>query len=52
MAQQVAHRLGKAEVTGPNPVISSINGVLQCKMPFFFAFLGIFYGTPLPDLRK
>ena len=37
MAQQVEHVLGKAEVTGSNPVISSILGVFLIKLSGFMA---------------
>ena len=47
MAQQVEHVLGKDEVTGSNPVISSILSVFLIKLSgfmaktLFFAFSGI-----------
>ena len=41
MAQQVEHVLGKDEVTGSNPVISSIK---TPKIRGFFLFFSIFLG--------
>ena len=37
MAQQVEHVLGKDEVTGSNPVSSSIYGTVQKAVPVFYS---------------
>ena len=41
MAQQVEHVLGKDEVTGSNPVSSSIYGTVKKRQCLFFALLTV-----------
>lgn len=42
MAQLVEHILGKDEVTGSSPVISSKDRDAQTPLSFFYVFLGLF----------